>query len=377
MRVADERRRSLAGASRYCRGSIQVPSPLRDGDAFVAKILEEVCRAGHRVLIPTDDVSLWVLGEARSRFEGLATLPFPDLEAIEVAHDKGALMSLAVEKGIPIPSTVVVKDPADLSTAIRHVGLPAVVKPRFSRFQCGGEWINGGGTHYVYTVEELQVACRAIHQTVPFPLVQEYIPGEGRGIFLLMNHGEVRAAFAHRRIREKPPSGGVSVLSESVAIEQGLLEYAELLLQPLKWHGVAMVEFKQDVRDGVSKLLEVNGRFWGSLQLAVDAGIDFPHLLYRLGVDGDVEPAFSYKEGVRLRWRLGDLDWLLLSFREGRQGGRRFAVIQEFLASSGSMTRAEVFRWDDPRPGFEELSQYVGHILRGAIMRLRRSSRHE
>ena len=375
--VADERRRSLAGASRYCRGSILVPSPQSEAEAFVNEIHREVCRTGHRVLIPTDDVSLWVLGEARSRFEGLATLPFPDLEAIQVAHDKGALMSLAVEKGIPIPSTVVVKDPADLSTAIRHVGLPAVVKPRFSRFQCGGEWINGGETHYVHTVDELEVACQTIHQTVPFPLVQEYIPGEGRGIFLLMNHGKVRAAFAHRRIREKPPSGGVSVLSESVALDQGLLEYSQRLLEALKWHGVAMVEFKRDARDGIAKLLEINGRFWGSLQLAVDAGIDFPYLLYRLAVNGDVEPAFSYKEGVRLRWRLGDLDWLLLRLRDGKQARRRFGAIQEFLASSGSTTKAEVFRWDDPKPGFEELSQYVGHILRGAIMRLRRSSRHE
>ncbi len=375
--VADERQRSLAGASRHCRASIRVPSPSRDGDAFVAKILEEVCRAGHRVLIPTDDVSLWVLGEARSRFEGLATLPFPDLEAIQVAHDKGALMSLAEEKEIPVPKTVVLRDPDDLTGAIRHVGLPAVVKPRFSRFRRGGEWINGGGTLYVHTPEELQVACRAVHQTVPFPLVQEYIPGEGRGIFALMNHGKIRAAFAHRRIREKPPSGGVSVLSESVALDTELLEYSCNLLETLKWHGVAMVEFKHDARDGISKLLEVNGRFWGSLQLAVDAGIDFPHLLYRLAVDGDVEPAFSYKEGVRLRWRLGDLDWLLLRLRDGKQARRRFGAIQEFLASSGRMTKGEVFRWGDPAPAFEELSEYVGHIVRRSIGRIHRKVHRE
>ena len=371
--IADECRSSLAGASRYCGTSIRVPSSAREGEAFVAKILEEICRARHRVVIPTDDVTLWLLAEYRSRFEGLATLPFPDLEAIQVAHDKGALMSLAEEKEIPVPKTVVLRDPDDLTGAIRHVGLPAVVKPRFSRFRRGGGWIDGGGTHYVHTVEELEVACWTIHQTVPFPLVQEYIPGEGRGIFLLMNHGEVRAQFAHRRIREKPPSGGVSVLSESIRLDPDLLAYSERLLEVLKWHGVAMVEFKHDARDGISKLLEVNGRFWGSLQLAIDAGIDFPYLLYRLAVDGDVEPAFSYREGIRLRWWLGDVDWLSLRLRDGGHIG----AIREFLASNGNMTRGEILRWNDPLPAFEELSQYVWHVIRGAIGRLRRSVRHE
>jgi predicted ATP-grasp superfamily ATP-dependent carboligase len=127
------------------------------------------------------------------------------------------------------------------------------------------------------------------------------------------------------------------------------------------------VEFKEDSRDGSVKLLEINGRFWGSLQLAVDAGIDFPYLLYRLAVDGDVEPALSYVEGVRLRWWLGDLDWLLLRLREGGHTG----AIREFLTSTGTMARAEIFRWNDPWPALEELSQYVGHIVCTAIGRAR------
>lgn len=205
-----------------------------------------------------------------------------------------------------------------------------------------------------------------IHETVPLPLVQEYIPGEGHGVFLLMNRGKVRAAFAHRRVREKPPSGGVSVVSESVALDPRLLAYSQQLLAALKWHGVAMVEFKHDRRDGRAKLLEINGRFWGSLQLAVDAGIDFPYLLYRMAVDGDIEPALTYREGIRLRWWLGDLDCLLLQFRDGS----RLRALVEFLKSNGNATRGEVFRWDDPVPGIAELSQYTDHIVRGLARRV-------
>ena len=364
--VADERPKSIAGVSRYCQASLRVPDPAKAGEAFVSAIREAVSREEHRVVIAADDVTLPLLSEARPRFEGLALLPFPDRETIQLAHDKSVLISLAEEYGIPVPKTVLVHDPADLTEAIRRIGFPAVVKPRLSRFRRNGAWVSGGGPLYVSTVRELEAACRRIHETVPLPLVQEYIPGEGRGVFLLMNRGKLCAAFAHRRVREKPPSGGISVVSESIALDPRLLAYSQQLLAALKWHGVAMVEFKHDRRDGSAKLLEINGRFWGSLQLAVDAGIDFPYLLYRMAVDGEIEPAFTYREGVRLRWWLGDLDCLLLQFRNRN----RIGALREFLKSNGNATRGEIFRWDDPGPGIAELSQYVDHIVRALAKRV-------
>jgi predicted ATP-grasp superfamily ATP-dependent carboligase len=368
--IADEGLGSLAGASRYCQRTVRVPSPARSAEAFVSAIRDEVGRGKHRVVMPVDDVTLSVISQARAQFDGVATLPFPDFETIQMAHDKGALAALASEKGIPIPKTIVMRDPADLESAIRHVGLPAVVKAHVSRFQLGGQWRDGGPVRYVHTASELDEALRAVREVVPCPLVQEHIPGEGRGIFVLMNRGRLRAAFAHRRIREKPPSGGVSVLSESVVLDPQLLEHAERILEALKWHGVAMLEFKRDARDGVTKLLEINGRFWGSLQLAVDSGVDFPYLLYRLAVDGDIEPAFTYRVGVRLRWWLGDLDWLLLRLREKCSLARRLGAIPEFLTPAGRMTKHEVYRRDDPGPALAECSQYVGAAFRSAIARL-------
>ena len=370
--IADEDGRGIATSSRYCQASVRVPPPARSGAAFVRAIREEVARGGHRVVIPADDVTLALVSEARSQFEGLAALPFPGFETVQHAHDKGALMALAEERGIPVPRTVVVRDPGELRAAIRRVGLPAVVKARVSRFPLAGQWRGAGAVEYAETPDELARAYQTVRNVAPAPLVQERIPGEGRGIFVLMNQGRLRAAFAHRRIREKPPTGGVSVLSESVPLDSELLEYSERILEALKWHGVAMVEFKRDERDGVCKLLEINGRFWGSLQLAVDSGVDFPYLLYRMAVDGDVDPVLTYRVGVRLRWWLGDLDWLLLRLREKGSLGRRLGAIQEFVRPTGPMARAEIYRRDDPAPAIKELSRYCQDALGGALARLGR-----
>jgi len=375
--VADESGKSLAGASRYCKASVRVPSLVGSGEAFVDAIRHEVERRRHRVLIPADDISLSLIARARSTFEGLTALPFPDFETVHTAHDKGAVVALAADAGIPVPRTVIVRGRADLEGAITQVGLPAVVKARVSRYAQGGQWRSGGAVRYVRTAAELDSAFQAVHAVVPCPLVQEHIPGDGRGMFALMNRGRLRAAFAHRRLREKPPSGGVSVLSESVALDPRLLEHAERILEALKWHGVAMVEFKRDARDGVSKLLEINGRFWGSLQLAVDSGVDFPYLLYRLAVDGDIDPVFTYRVGVRLRWWLGDLDWLLIRLRERGSRAQRLQALQQFLRPAGRATRTEILRRDDPAPAIRELSQYLQALLRGAVARLgRRRASH-
>ena len=73
-----------------------------------------------------------------------------------------------------------------------------------------------------------------------------------------------------------------------------------------------MVEFKTDPRDNQPKLMEVNPRWWGSLQLSILSGVDFPYLLYKLVTEGDVEPVLDYKVGVRCRWLLpGDILWFL------------------------------------------------------------------
>jgi hypothetical protein len=98
-----------------------------------------------------------------------------------------------------------------------------------------------------------------------------------------------------------PRSGGFGI--ENMTTDQPeLRELAIELLKAMHWHGPAQVEFKIDSRDGVAKLMEVNGRFWGTLDLSIQAGVNFPLLACRMAVDGDIDPAFEYLVGLRYIW---------------------------------------------------------------------------
>jgi predicted ATP-grasp superfamily ATP-dependent carboligase len=141
-------------------------------------------------------------------------------------------------------------------------------------------------------------------------LIQEYIP-DGGGTFglsaLFDEASKVKAAFVHKKLRMYPVQGGPSTLRESVHHPQ-IMDIGLSLLKALNWVGVAMVEFKVDPRDGLPKLMEVNPRFWGSLQLAILSGIDFPYLILRMAKGEKVEPILHYEIGRRCRWLLlGDI----------------------------------------------------------------------
>jgi predicted ATP-grasp superfamily ATP-dependent carboligase len=203
-------------------------------------------------------------------------------------------------------------------------------------------------------------------QKHPF-LLQEYVRGTGKGLFALYDRGQAIAFFEHRRIREKPPSGGVSVLSESCAADPVLVANSRRLLDYANWDGVAMVEYKVSDQ-GVAYLMEVNARFWGSLQLAVDAGVDFPYMLFQSTVGESPQFDGTYRIGIRNRWLLGDLDSLYLRLKStaGVAGNSRprWRALADFLNFCDRNTYFEVNRWDDMKPFLVELAAYVGIISR-------------
>lgn len=361
---------SLAGSSRYCRKTVCYPSPLQEGEGFQAFLRKE-CRHGeYRLLLPMTDITTLLVAQARETLNPLVRLPIPSEEKIKLAQDKRHMVLLAQQLGISCPETFVFHDEHGLEDVAQRIRYPVVIKPRFSWFLQNAQWISGS-VQYAYDPKDLIAKYHKLHAQIPHPLVQEKIDGEGRGVFLLLWDGELKAAFCHRRLREKPPWGGVSVHRESIPLHEELVQKSLALLQAIGWQGVAMVEFKVDSRDGRAKLMEVNPRFWGSLQLAIDAGMNFPLLLYRLANGENLPAQFNYKVGVKSRWLLGDLDHLLIRLTHSHelnglssQAISRLRAYVNFLKLYERGLRYEVLRFEDPGPGWFECKSYVRAALR-------------
>ena len=353
--VGATQRHSLASVSRWCRDSFVYPDPVRDPQGFLATLRDEVRQRRIDVLLPVADVSTIPIAEHQDEFKP-CRIPIADADTVKRAADKVEIMALAARLGVPFPTGIAVDSAHEALARAAEVGFPLVVKPGRSRVRVEGRWLSTS-VRYANDRAQLTQILRELHPAMFPVLLQERIQGPGVGLFLCCDHGRPLAAFCHERLREKPPSGGVSVLRESIAVDENARDSAQRLLGELRWHGIAMVEFKRDARDGIPKLMEINGRFWGSLQLAIDAGVDFPALLIRMLDDKTVPPVSAYRTGVRSRWLWGDIDALLMLLTKRAERERlpatqrgRWRAIAAFFKWQGRDCRFEVLRLNDIRP---------------------------
>lgn len=363
--------RSLAGSSRHCQARVCYPDPEHYGRSFMDFMGDYIAHEAVDVLLPVTDITTLTIGANRARIPAACAMPFPDLETVKAVADKAAMMALAERLGVDIPRSISVAAATAPAATGHGLNFPLVIKPFKSRVATDSGWLYTAVT-YAHDAAELQRILGDLDPRIFPVLLQEKIVGPGMGLCVCAQHGKVLAAFSHKRLREKPPSGGVSVLRESVALDPLAFEFSARMLDELKWHGVAMVEFKQDLRDGRPKLMEINGRFWGSLQLAIDAGVDFPRILIDSLSQPIAQPLVAYKTGVRTRWLLGDIDALMLRlFKPAGQldlppgAVSKLRYLTDFMISFiDPATRLEVERLNDPRPAVYEGLDWLGDMLR-------------
>lgn len=368
--VGSEYQHCLAGKSRFCSESFTYPSPYLDPAGFVSTLLHRATESKRPIVLPVADLTTKLLCQRRGEFEGIAVMPLPPTDAFERLSDKYGLMQLATSLEVPIPRTIFVPNGEIQSHLQEITHFPVVVKPGCSLTSMGNEWIKTG-VLYACNPQELLHLYKTQSFLKQPSMIQQRVEGEGQGLFVLMSRGTTVALFAHRRVRERPPSGGVSVLSESISLPKVMTRHALRLLQHVNWDGVAMVEFKVDRTTGEPVLMEINGRFWGSLQLAIDAGVNFPVLLCTMATGGTLpQTPIGYRTGVRLRWLLGDLDHLLLRlFKANRLslpplGQSRLAAIASFMRFFGRDLQYDVMQRNDMGPFRFELGQYLANLSR-------------
>lgn len=380
-----------AFTSRFVAEKAFYPDPLVDKRAFTDWILALQRTQQFALIVPPSERTLTPLHEIRADL-GSAAGALPPDDAYALGFDKESMRRLCESLGIPVPPNLTIAALADLS-------LPSATVL--------DDWLRDGAVVCKSVRSKAWRGERAAEHAVQMVLdratltdvagrmlvdaevqLQRWVPGRGVGVELLADHGEVVLFFAHERVHELPLTGGGSSYRRAVTPPPKMLEDAKRLMRALRWHGVAMVEFRRELTtsDGDYWMIELNGRFWGSLPLAQFAGVDFPLALVELILDGK-RPATPRPRRVYARQLSRDVQWLK-SMTRVRIGDLRRLVQRRPAPTSrrlvlGRPLGQSLVEWgrvllgrevwdgaalDDPRPIWTECKALVEHEL-GALFR--------
>jgi predicted ATP-grasp superfamily ATP-dependent carboligase len=356
--VADSFRTGMSQWSHKKAGFDRYPSHYYDEEGFVQGVLD-ICRERSIDLIFPSHNETEILAQHRHRFPGSLGALLPAAEHCALFNNKARSYEFAKDAGVPVPLRLTYDQPEAVARLLREAGMERTV----IKLLTGN---SSKGVHYAQTVDEAQsLVLRLIaeYKLPPdrFPQIEEFVSGEGWGSSVLYWQGLKVAGFTHRRLREKLATGGTSTLRESSPHPQ-LEAAAERIFSRLGWHGHAMAEFKVCPQTGKFWFIEVNPRLWGSLPLAVNAGVEFPYLAWLCATDG-VDAALRHQSQCtvraswRNRWLLGDL---MLAARDLV----RLRPDRALRNLSGSGVDAvDDFFWDDPLVFPGEIAHYVATAI--------------
>ena len=338
----------LASYSRYCRGVFVIDQ--QNEESFLRDLTRLLEIQKFDVMIPVGFPVTHYVAKHATELRRLVSFLSPDTKSEAVANDKFAVQELAKSIGVPSPKTYLVTNRADIDTALSELEFPIIIKGR-----------RESGSGIVATAHSRDEAHRQFQNLVTrfsldqdaYPVLQEFVPGWGCGFFAIYHEGTCERVFMHKRIREYPPSGGASCCAESFH-DARLSEYGRKLLDALVWNGVAMVEFRYDERINDYRLIEINAKFWGSLELALESGADFPGDFVKISTGQAVQFTDRYKN-IRYQWLLsGDL---LHGLRRPR------TLPSVMLTALNPFTHKDFVKFDDPRVLFMKIIKLLKEIV--------------
>ncbi len=369
--VGAERSTGMALHSKYVKHRFVYPSPYTDQDGFVRYIKAEAIRMGNMpVVYAQSDATFLSLYLHRSDLCKYMTLVYPDEKSIEIAFDKGATYSLARISGVPTITTYLPETKDEIVLLGKTLQYPAVLKTRRSVTWRNGKGISGSAS-FIQTAAELQKSFLALKEKLgEAPLVQDCVYGEEYGVEMLAHHGKPYAMLTHHRLRSLSPTGGASVLKETLGagdLRDTMEAHATFLAEKLAWEGPLMVEFKIDSDTRTPLLMEMNGRFWGSLPLATASGLDIPYLFYRAVAEGDIPQEVGRgRDGVTSNHFFGGVMHLLRVLfvhdpMRAKLYPKRLTALRDFLVLP-KHTHSDVWSFRDPKPAFFEVIDILNKL---------------
>ena len=348
--AAAPRRLSMGLFSRYPSVRLVSPDPNAAPEAYVDWVEQTVKGGTYPVTLVCGETATWLLANARERLAPYTRIPLVDVSKFYLCRDKSKTMKEAERLGIPTPKTWY-PDDAGIEAVAREIpSYPVVLKPCIS---------NGArGISYPQDADELKTLYAKTKADYKACIVQEFVSHAGmqyKAEIVLDADRKVLAGGVYDKPRFYPPTGGSSTLNSTVD-RPDILDLGIRFLQGIGWYGMGDCDFILDPRDNVPKLMEVNPRFTRSIKILVEAGLEFPYVLYRLALGRPVEPQFAYRKGLYLRYFLSYCVWFLRS-------KNRFRAKPSFFWFFGRNLRDEIFSWADPAPTIAFVIVFFSRLL--------------
>lgn len=290
-------KQDMGYVSKYVKEKVPAPHPEKSEKQFIDLLIDCAKRYANGILIPTDDATLVAVSKHKTLLANYYIVACADWEITKRIIDKKYTYELAESLGIPAPKTIVPQNKTDVQKYAEDATYPCLVKPRQSH-----RYLEAFGRKMlkVNNFDELISAYKEASQAGMEVLLQEYIPGEdsaGVNYNSYFWNNNPLVEFTAQKVRISPPEFGVPGVVVSKHISEILMP-GRKILQALSYSGYSCTEFKKDPRDGVYKLMEINGRYNRSLLLSVKCGINFPLIEYKHRAIGEVPSTISYKDGI-------------------------------------------------------------------------------
>ena len=287
----------MGQASKHVRRTVRAPHPEQEEERFVDLLVDLAPGLGRALLVPASDAALASVSRHKEQLEEHYLVAATGWEITRRFIEKERTYALADQVGVPIPRTSVPRSTEDVERHSEELGFPLLVKP-------------SQGHRFMARFDRKMVEARDLRQALEWyrrstaagleVVLQEIIPGPdgaGANYNAYFWDGQPLAEFTARKVRNSPPRFGSPrvTLSENIP---DVIEPGRRILRAMGFSGFACTEFKQDARDGVWKLMEVNGRHNLSSMLAIRCGVNFPWIQYRHLVEGEPPAIGPVRDGV-------------------------------------------------------------------------------
>lgn len=282
------RSRATAGSwSRYASVRATAPDVLDDPAGFTQAVVDLAREHGPAVLYPGQEESIDAFLQAE--LPSGAVLPWPGATAVETVRDKLGLPALAERAALRTPEELHRGTLGDMPASLPR---PFVVKPVDK----------GQALAYPRKIEsegDLALLRAGLPPAEPV-IAQDLGSGPLMAVVVLIGReGELVAHFHQEAGRTWPPGAGPSTVAVSTPPADDLAERCAALLREAGYWGLAELQFV-GTADGPA-LIDVNARFYGSLSLALAAGVNFPALWHAVASGERPAPVRGYRTGVTYR----------------------------------------------------------------------------